>query len=110
MKQVILILTLCSSLNVFAGPSVSGGVSEAPWVVSQIATQMVLNYAQENTLAIESIRISGRVVTLKSGCGNGTSVKIVFNIQTTCRAGSIAGICIPERALVLDEAKSSSCQ
>jgi len=107
MKNSVLVIGLFASLNAFASFSVEGNTSQAPWIYSQTATKMVLDYAQKKQLAIESIAVSGNEVILKSSCYNGSSSETVFAIESRCKKNAVYN-CVPQAQLVLMQ--TQSCQ
>lgn len=108
-KMNLMVLSFLLSSTSFAGPSLSGGTIEAPWVRAQDIAEQVENFASENRMKLISMdfynKRKNQVLALAS-CGDGTKIELFFDVADLCRETPV--MCIPYREVTLNAA-SENC-
>ena len=112
--QILSVLVgLSSSSAAFAGPSVSVGPQQAPWVYSQEVMRLVIDFASKNSLPINAIAIDKKdssIVRASVDCWDYKKATYVFRVSSECAKGIATGVCIPERSLEIDTDLSQECK
>lgn len=118
MKKQILhaLIGLSLSSSAFAGPSISAGPNEAPWMYSKQVMQMVVAFTTEHSLPVRGIKAIAfdkndrSVVRASVTCENGRNGIYVFKVSSRCLPNTAPGFCIPDRSLEIDTDLSRECQ
>lgn len=109
MKTVFILVGLLVSSLAHAGPSVSGGVSQAPGVAAAGVYIQVIELIAAKYISVTAMRtIDYKNVEAEADCGNGKRVKMFFTVEYGCTKTAV--MCLPFTNVQLDERNSESCR